>query len=253
VSRDERARRAAGLTVDQNTALALLREGEIEILGVMPDASNYTFAARLTRGITAVNIIWKPRDGEVPLWDFPEGTLYAREVAAFVVSDALGWDLVPPTVARTGPHGIGAAQLYVDHEPTEHYLTLMPARADDFRRMCALDIVVNNADRKSGHCLLERGTGHIWGVDHGVCFHEDEKLRTVIWHFESEPIPDHVRTDLERFAAELDARGEVVTRLEPLLLKDEIEAMRARTRALLATGVFPEPPQDRRPYPWPAI
>jgi uncharacterized repeat protein (TIGR03843 family) len=229
--------------------LALLTEGEIEVLGLMPDASNYTFAASVATGERRALAIYKPRDGEAPLWDFPEGTLYAREVAAFVVGEAMGFGFVPPTVARDGPHGIGSVQLFVDAEPAEHYFTMLRERADDFRRVAAYDVVVNNADRKSGHCLLEKGTGRIWFVDHGVCFNTDDKLRTVIWDFAGEPLPDDVVAGLKRL---LGSRALDET-LRPLLEPDEIDAVRARAAGLLDAGSFPDPPEDRRAYPWPPV
>lgn len=231
----------------------LLRAGEVEVLGLMPDASNYTFAVRVSHEDLRALAVYKPREGETPLWDFPDGTLFAREMAAYEVSAALAWDLVPPTVVRDGPYGIGSLQLFIDGEPEKHYLTLMPEHAAVFARVAAFDVVVNNADRKSGHCLLERGTGHIWVVDHGVCFHVEPKLRTVIWDFAGEQLPDGVRADLQRFVDELAAGGEPCRRLQDLLAPDEVAAVRARASELLATGRYPDVPRDRRPYPWPPI
>jgi len=217
----------------------------MEILGVMPRASNYTFAVRLTLEGAQSIAIYKPQQGESPLWDFPDGTLYQREIAAYELSAALGWDLVPLTISRVGPHGIGSLQAFIDAEPGEHYLSMMPAHAAEFRRVAALDIVANNADRKSGHCMLERTTSAIKIIDHGVCFHAEPKLRTVIWDFAGEPLPDDV----------IDAlRGlDDWTAFEALLAPEEVKAMRARAKALLRDGAFPDPPEDRRPYPWPHI
>lgn len=231
--------------------LALLSNGEIEVLDVMPNASNYTFACSVTAADARVLAIYKPRDGESPLWDFPDGTLYAREVAAFVVSEAMGFRFVPPTVARDGPHGPGSVQLFIDAEPDEHYLSMRARLPDLFRSVAAFDVVVNNADRKSGHCLLERGTGRVWCIDHGVCFHADEKLRTVIWDFAGEPIGDGARDGLARLLASLErTAGEM---LGMLLDRDEVDALAARAEALLRAGTLPEPPEDRRAYPWPPI
>jgi len=235
-------------------AADVLAKGEMTLLGEMPGASNYTFAATLTLGERRALVIYKPQAGEVPLWDFPDGTLYAREVAAFAVCEGLGWSFVPPTVARTGVHGLGSVQLCINAEPTEHYLSLAGgAHDEEFRRICAFDIVVNNADRKSGHVLREAGTGVIWSVDHGVCFHVEEKLRTVIWDFAGEPLSADVRTALDALLADLRDAGRTAMRLAPLLAGEEIDAIAARTEALLALGRFPEPPTDRRPYPWPPI
>ncbi len=223
---------------------ALLQQGSIELLGLMPNASNYTFAASVSRGDLKAIAVYKPRDGETPLWDFPEGTLWQREIAACIVSDQLGWGIVPPTIERDGPHGIGSLQLYIDHDPVNHYLSLMPSFADTFRLVAAFDLVCNNADRKSGHCLLERDTQRIFVVDHGVCFSTEPKLRTVIWDFAGEPLPAEVIDDLKR----LD-----VSALEPWLAPDEVDATERRARALVDLGSFPEPPADRRSYPWPPV
>lgn len=229
----------------------LLRTGEIDVLGLMPNASNYTFAVTAGSAALRALAVYKPSEGETPLWDFPEGTLYARELAAYDVSVALGWDLVPPTVVRDGPHGIGSLQLFVDAEPDAHYLSLMPEHAGVFRRVAAFDVVINNADRKSGHCLLERETGRILVVDHGVCFHVQPKLRTVIWDFAGEQLPPDVVEGLRRLDDALD--GPLSEQLGALLAPEEVEAVRARTHALLDAGAFPDVPADRRPYPWPPI
>jgi len=230
----------------------LLSVGEIELLGLMPDASNYTFAVRVSRDDLSALAVYKPQRGETPLWDFPDGTLYAREIAAFAVSAALGWDLVPPTILREGPHGIGSLQLFIDAEPEHHYLTLRDAMPEVFRLVAAFDVVINNADRKSGHCLLEKETAHLWVVDHGVCFHVEEKLRTLIWDFAGDPIDEAARADLTRLLEQL-AGGALCRTLETLLSPEEVAALRARTQMLLEQGRLPEVPQDRRPYPWPPI
>jgi hypothetical protein len=223
---------------------ALLRDGGIEMLGLLAGASNYTFAVGVNDGDLKTMAVYKPRAGEMPLWDFPDGTLYKREIAAYALSEALGWSLVPPTIERDGPEGVGSLQLYIEHDPSNHYMTLMPEQADVFRRVAAFDLVSNNADRKSGHCLLENETGRIWVVDHGVCFHTDPKLRTVIWDFAGEPIPAEVAQDLSAFEPEV---------LSPWLDAYEVESVRRRVAGLLDEGRFPDPPEDRRPYPWPPI
>lgn len=224
---------------------ALLEAGDIELLGVMPGASNYTFGCTVTGPDAKTVAIWKPAQGEQPLWDFPDETLYLREVAAYELSDALGWDIVPLTIVREGPYGIGALQAYVDHHESEHYLTLLDRYADEFRRVAAFDVIANNADRKSSHCLLEKGTNRIRVIDHGVCFHVEEKLRTVIWDFAGEPLPADVVTEL-RAADPWD-------RFEDLLDPEEIDGMALRLERLLQRGTFPDPPLDRRAYPWPPV
>lgn len=236
--------------LDDAEVIALLERGDIEVLGLLPRASNFTFLARVRDGNEQTLAVYKPRSGEAPLWDFEEGTLAAREVAAFVVAEALGWPWVPPTVLRDGPHGPGSVQRFVAFDQDQHYLTMQSERPDEFRRIALFDLVANNADRKSGHCLLAED-GRIFVVDHGVCFHEQPKLRTVIWDFVGEPIPEDLRTDLRALERNLAAdpfRG----RLERLLASAEIDAMARRVTGLVKSGRFPEPGPGR-PYPWPVV
>ena len=228
----------------------LLERGVIGPVGLIPGASNDTFLGTIALENLETYVVYKPRDGEAPLWDFPDGTLYRREMAAFVVSRALGWDFVPPTIIRDGPFGLGMVQLFIDHDPGEHYLTLEAAHRDVFRRVAAFDVIINNADRKSGHCLLQRDSGRIFVVDHGVAFHLQPKLRTVIWDHAGESLPADVVAGLERLAAALG--GDALDALDELLAPDEIDALRARTAGLVRHGAFPEPGPGR-PYPWPPI
>jgi len=229
----------------------LLAEGEMEILGLLPRASNYTFLARVRLGEEETYAVYKPREGEAPLWDFPDGTLCKREVAAYVVAKALRWPSVPPTVLRDGPEGPGSVQLFVEFDPSEHYFTLQDRRADDFRRVAAFDAIVNNADRKGGHCLLGLdGTIHV--IDHGVCFSPTPKLRTVIWDFAGDAIPDELLDDLTKLDAELRDDGATRTALRELLDPLEVDATARRTAGLLRSKRFPLPGPDR-PYPWPAV
>jgi uncharacterized repeat protein (TIGR03843 family) len=227
-----------------------LVSGELEILGLLPNSSNYTFLARATAGADEVLAVYKPRRGEMPLWDFPEGTLCRREVAAYVVARELGWPNVPPTVLRDGPEGLGSAQLFVEFDPSQHYFTLEGTHVDEFRRIALFDVVVNNADRKGGHCLLS-ADGTIWVVDHGVCFSEEPKLRTVIWEQAGEPVPPELLVDLRTLRSCLDA-GAVRGELSNLLSAGELSAMRTRIEEVTAAGVFPEPGPGR-PYPWPPV
>jgi uncharacterized repeat protein (TIGR03843 family) len=238
------------VTSADEATLGLLEHGELELLGLLPRSSNYTFLAKATDGAAEILAVYKPRRGEAPLWDFPEGTLCQREVAAFVVADALGWPTVPTTVLRDGPEGPGSVQRFVEFDPQQHFFTMQDERPDDFRRVALFDVVVNNADRKSGHCLLST-EGQPFCIDHGVFFHEEPKLRTVIWDFAGEQIPPPLLDDLRRFGEQLsapvlrDALGE-------LLSERELEAMGIRLGALIAAGCFPEPGPDR-PYPWPPV
>ncbi len=222
----------------------------MRVLGLMPNSSNYTFLARCRCDGDEVLAIYKPQRGEIPLWDFPEGTLHRREVAAFEVATVLGWPHVPPTVLRDGPEGPGSAQLYVEHDPEQHFFTLEDQRADDFRRIALFDLVANNADRKAGHCLLA-ADDTIWVIDHGVCFSDEPKLRTVIWDFVGEPFDRGLRSDLERLRVSL--QDDLRLSLRDLLAPQELSAMEDRIDELLRGGVFPEPVPGTRPFPWPPI
>ena len=230
--------------------LSLLERGKLEILGLLPRASNFTFLARVNDGPEQILAVYKPRSGEAALWDFEEGTLAAREVAAFVVADALGWPWVPPTVLREGPQGLGSVQRFVAFDPDKHYLTMQRDHPDAFRRIALFDVVANNADRKSGHCLIAED-GRIFAVDHGVCFHEEPKLRTVIWDFVGEPIPPDMARDLRSLQERLRS-GPLRARLGHLLTGREVDATADRTAALIEAGCFPEPGPGR-PFPWPVV
>ena len=227
----------------------LVEGGEIELLGRMPWSSNATFLVKLDHAGTESLAIYKPRKGERPLWDFPRGTLCAREVAAHLVSAALGWDIVPLTILREGPAGEGMVQRFVENDPEEHFFTLRERFADVFRRFALFDVVINNADRKSGHCLRDE-TDHIWGIDHGVSFHCAVKLRTVIWDYEGEPITPADLEALERLAARLDT--DLGREITVLLSAAERQAMQERLEWLLDGRVFP-PPLTEYPYPWPMV
>jgi hypothetical protein len=230
--------------------LDLLTEGEIRPLGLMPRASNYTFLAEVGDGDRTVLAVYKPREGETPLWDFPEGTLCNREVAAYVLSRALGWPAVPPTVLRDGPMGHGSLQLFVKADPRQHFFTLRELWLDAFMPVATFDVLANNADRKSGHCLrAEDGT--IWVVDHGVCFSAEPKLRTVIWEFAGQPVPGGHLEDVRRVAGELGS-GELRESLLELLSAREIDATARRANALARAATFPAPGHGRA-YPWPPV
>jgi uncharacterized repeat protein (TIGR03843 family) len=229
-----------------------LAEGRIELLGLLPNASNAAFLARCRADDDERFAVYKPERGETPLWDFPEGTLHRREVAAFAVAAALGWPNVPPTVLRDGPEGPGSLQLFIRFRTGEHYFTLQDERPDEFRRVALFDLVVNNADRKAGHCLLGEDD-RIWVIDHGVCFSDEPKLRTVIWDFLDEPIPQPERADLARLAGDLDRDTDVRAELDALLAPEEVAAVRARVAHLLRVERFPGPEPGSRPYPWPPI
>ena len=228
-------------------ALSILATGEIELQGRMPWSSNGTFLASVALGEHDLAAVYKPHRGERPLWDFPRG-LYQREVAAFELSTALGWQLVPETLLREdAPLGIGSLQRFVDADFEQHYFTLLEEERhhDALRTMAVFDLVANNADRKGGHCLLD-GEGHLWGVDHGLCFHVQPKLRTVIWDFSGEPIADGLIEDLRRLASCPPGA------LAGLLDRAECDALVKRAGRLSRMGVFPDPGAGR-PYPWPLV
>ena len=248
MSRDERAL-LAGLS-DPGVA-PVIATGELEILGLLPNSSNYTFLVRATKAEDEPTLaVYKPRRGEMPLWDFPEGTLCRREVAAYVVAHALGWPNVPPTILRDGPEGLGSVQTFVEFVPNEHYFTLSERFADVFRKVALFDVIVNNADRKGGHTLL--GTdGRIWVIDHGVCFHAEPKLRTVIWEHMDEPIPGGSLADVDRMREAL-ATGPLRDDLSALLDDDELTALGERIDGILADPTLPSP-QGERPFPWPPV
>jgi len=240
------------VTLSEQRAREVLREGDVDVLGRMPWSSNATLLVNLALDDDEMLAIYKPQRGERPLWDFPRGTLCHREVAAYEVSHALGWDIVPDTVLRDGPAGIGSMQRFVEHDPEEHYFTLLAEHDDDFRRMAVFDVVINNTDRKGGHCIRALADGAIYGIDHGVSFHAQWKLRTVIWDFAGDAIQPGVCTDLHLFEESL-TNGATGDALAELLDRYELDALRARTEHLLTTGRLPEPDRDYHSYPWPTI
>ena len=226
----------------------LLHHGDVEILGRMPWSSNATYLCLLTCGQDELRAIYKPRRGERPLWDFPSG-LDHREVAAYQLSEALGWNIVPMTILRDGPLGMGSLQRFVEADVEQHYFTLYEDEAnhDQLRSMCAFDLVGNNTDRKSGHCLLGLD-GRIQGIDHGLMFHQEFKLRTVIWEFGGEAIPAPLLDDV---AALADAHA-LPDPLARLLDPFEQDAVRTRAQAVVRSAHFPIDQTGRR-YPWPLV
>lgn len=230
--------------------LSLLTGGEMRLMGLLPNASNYTFLAEVSGGDGSALAVYKPREGEAPLWDFPDGTLCRREVAAYVLARSLGWPAVPPTVLRDGPHGPGSVQLFVDADPRQHFFTLRESVPEAFLPFAAFDVVANNADRKGGHCLLD-AAGTIWAVDHGVCFSPEPKLRTVVWDFAGDPVPAPLLEDVGRVSKELRS-GQLRQELLELLSKREVDAAARRGERLVATGRFPMPGAGRS-YPWPPV
>ena len=229
---------------------ALASLPDLELLGLMPHSSNYTFLVRLGPDPDLL-AIYKPAAGERPLWDFPPGTLFRREVAAYALAKGLGWPCVPPTVVRAkAPHGIGSLQMFVDGGWDPDQLTHSHDRRE-WMEFAVFDVIANNADRKAGHCLTD-SEGVIWAIDHGLTFHAQTKLRTVIWEFAGRRLPAPMRDDLARVAADLDG-GELAMALSDLTDPDEVEALRRRVdRALDRKWSLPHPESDWS-IPWPPI
>jgi uncharacterized repeat protein (TIGR03843 family) len=233
---------------------------ELLLIGTFEDcrplwySSNYVYLAQLCAGGETFAAVYKPRKGEAPLWDFPDGTLYRREVAAYRLARLLGWPIVPPTVVRgDGPHGPGSLQVYVPHNPESHFFVQRdnPELVSQLQRMCVFDVVANNADRKGGHCLLD-ASGHIWGIDHGLCFHEQYKLRSVIWDWAGDAVPDEWLDDVERATAAIDAESDEAAPLLELISRAERTALLTRARKLLRDRRYPVPGAQRH-YPWPLV
>ena len=224
-----------------------LRFGEIELKGQFMPGSNYTFLVSVHHGGGEFPAVYKPQGGEQPLWDFPDNTLALREVAAYLVSEALGFHFVPYTTLRVeGPHGPGSLQQYIPYDPQYHYFNFSAEDRDRLRPTALFDLLINNADRKGSHILVEEGSGKLWLIDHGICFHEENKLRTVVWDFAGQPIPAELLPPLKRV-------HEMAGLLEPYLSRREIAALESRAKSLLRHASFPHQPSDRRAMPWPLV
>jgi len=234
--------------VEVTEAMALLSQGSLDVVGRLVDASNATLYCTVALAEVEAACVYKPVAGERPLWDFPDGTLAAREVAAYEVSAASGWDLVPPTVLREGPYGPGMCQLWIDVDETVDLVELARSDHPDLRRMAVLDVVINNADRKGGH-LLPTTAGRVYGVDHGVCFSVEDKLRTLLWQFRGDALDTESTEVLGRLRADLD--GPLGARLAELLAPAEVARTVRRVERLLRTSRHPQPSRDWPAIPWP--
>ena len=260
-----------------------LQHGELELKGQFMLGSNYTFLVNVHYSGQELQAVYKPSRGEQPLWDFPDQTLAHREVAAYLVSQALGWCFVPLTVLRPdGPYGPGSIQQYIEYEPNYHYFNFSEEDKARLAPVMLFDLLCNNADRKGSHVIIEEGTGKLWLIDHGLCFHEEDKLRTVIWDYAGQPIPDdlleplaHLPSDpstalrqaqggspvpaLSRPPAPPVAQAQagqarnLLADLQPYLSPGEISALLTRADTLVKTRVFPHPPEYRRAYPYPPV
>lgn len=220
--------------------------------GMLRWSSNYTFLVSVEDERTHFTAVYKPQRGERPLWDFPDGTLCYRETASFVVSDFLDWRIVPPTVLREGPRGIGSIQFYIENNSEVNYFSLDNKSVGQLQRIAAFDYAINNADRKGGHVLLDP-VGHVWGIDHGIAFNAVPKLRTVIWDFAGQRIPEAILQDLERLCGEIDnVKSKLRMQLDKLLAEAEVAAFMVRIRRLLQRREFPRPGPGPN-YPWPPV
>jgi hypothetical protein len=243
--------------VTSTDTLDILKLGKLTIRGEFLWGSNYTFLAEAEYNGQKLACVYKPSKGERPLWDFPVATLAKREVAAYLVSEALAWQLVPPTAyCDDGPLGPGSVQLFIEHDPEYHYFGFTEEDRQKLRPTALFDLLINNADRKGSHVLRDED-GHLWLIDHGVCFHVEDKLRTVIWDFVGEPIPEALCADVTDFTQRLKpvngSPSELAVTLMSCLSRSEVRALAARGDRLVAGGRFPVPDPYRRAFPWPQV
>ena len=223
------------------------QHGDLEIKGQFTFGSNYTFLVDVKYQDQVIPAVYKPTRGEQPLWDFEENTLALREVAAYIVSEALGFHIVPFTTLREdGPYGAGSLQQFIEHDPNYHYFNFTPEDKLLLKPVVLFDLLINNADRKGGHVFFSTDTHQLFAIDHGICFHEDDKLRTVLWDFGGQSIPDDL-------LSLLDLNLNLLANLEPYLSPTEILALQSRTDLLLKRKIFPRQPRDRRVVPWPPL
>ena len=233
----------------------ILQDGNLKLSGQAIRGSNSTFLCDVTLENQTIQAIYKPTKGERPLWDFPHQTLAQREVAAFIVYEILGWDLVPPTVLRTKPSvfGKGSLQFFIDHNPTLHYMNAEELDHFTMMRVVIFDLVVNNADRKSGHVIFDHHQ-KVWLIDHGLCFNEEKKLKTVIWNYAGQTIPNEIKKDLQYFISGLELKKfQLVRKLQMLITEREFFTIIQRSKEVLSMDSFPYPEPNRRSYPWPPI
>jgi uncharacterized repeat protein (TIGR03843 family) len=238
---------------EKERTLKCLQSGEITVEGRFMWGSNYTFLCQIRDGVCDLKAVYKPTRGERPLWDFPSESLAGREVAAYLISEAGGWQMVPPTVLREdGPAGTGSLQLFIDHDPEHHYFNFSAEEKERLEPVVLFDVIINNTDRKGGHIIFDEDD-HIWLIDHGVCFHVHPKLRTVVWDFAGQPIAEKHLQQINSLKEKLAPGQETHEQLSCCLASEEIRAMISRIDGLLKTGVFPRPSEKRYSYPWPPV
>jgi uncharacterized repeat protein (TIGR03843 family) len=237
----------------ENNVLTVLEKGQLTIRGEFVWGSNYTFLAQVEHQGYKTDAVYKPIRGERPLWDFPAASLAWREVAAYRVSEALGWELVPPTVFRQdGPAGEGSLQLFIEHNPEYHYFNFTDADKARLRPFALFYVLINNADRKGSHLLFDPDD-HLWLIDHGLSFHVEDKLRTIIWDFAGERISPNILSNVETFLQALSSNSSLISGLHECLSTNEISALYRRAEHLITTGQYPSPDPNRRVFPLPAI
>ena len=236
--------------MDMTILQQALTQGKLELKGQFMLGSNYTFLVNVQHNGKELQAVYKPSKGEQPLWDFPDHTLAHREVAAYLVSEALGWHFVPYTALREdGPYGPGSIQQFIEYDPNYHYFNFSEEDKARLEPVMLFDLLCNNADRKGSHVIFEEETEVMWLIDHGLCFHEEDKLRTVIWDYAGQPIP----VDLLKALAHLPSDENLFADLQPYLSPNEIAALLARAETLTASGIYPLPPEDRRAFPYPPL
>jgi uncharacterized repeat protein (TIGR03843 family) len=242
------------MSADPNQVTAkILKTGEISLEGEFVWGSNYTFLVNIQDGNTAVKAVYKPTRGERPLWDFPRASLAHREAAAYLVDRLLGWNQVPATVYRKdAPFGPGSLQSFIEHDPEYHYFNFTPEDIQRLRPVVLFDFLINNADRKGSHLLVDPQR-RIWLIDHGICFHEEDKLRTVIWDFAGTSIPENLRSDIQTLSVRLNQDEKVRRRLAKHLNSREISSLAGRAEWLAQLMLYPNPPEHRRAQPWPPL
>jgi len=233
--------------MSENSIEQVLQHGDYEIKGQFTFGSNYTFLVTVRHNDEEYPAVYKPLRGEQPLWDFPENTLAGREVAAYLVSEHLGFNIVPfTTLRKDGPFGTGSLQQFIEYDPEYHYFSFSEEDRQLLKPVVLFDWLCNNADRKGSHVFFENGTHKLYAIDHGICFHEDDKLRTVLWDFSGQKIPQELLTPLSTIK-------NVLPSLEPYLTSPERSALCSRAEAIAKKGVFPRQPRDRRAMPWPPL
>jgi uncharacterized repeat protein (TIGR03843 family) len=240
-------------TEDFKPVLECLEKGKLTLEGHFLWGSNYTFLLKVEYGQLEELCVYKPTRGERPLWDFPSESLAGREVAAFLVSETLNLHFVPPTVYRgDGPAGPGSLQHFINHDPEYHYFTLIPKDRERMKSVAFFDLIINNADRKGGHILFDEND-KLWLIDHGISFHTQNKLRTVIWDFADQPIPPELLSKIPPFLDQLEPGTPFYQALVHYLSPREIKALSMRAKEVISHRLFPSPKDDVRSYPWPPV